>query len=196
LPVVVTAGQRCCLDWSIPNRPIITPQLAYLMTDVLKYRAARWPSLGQGNPLESRPPAAVRAGRTPAGQSQWVIGYTPQRVAGVWLGYPAAAGGSAAVGNPSQELAEYLQSATTGLWSAIHQAAHNDLPAFEWTPPPGVSGMKVCDPSGLLPTPDCPNLVDEIFLSGSEPIQADSLYRAVQITRRTAWRPSSLLPNW
>ncbi|NTW03361.1 MAG: hypothetical protein HGA19_19150 [Oscillochloris sp.] len=45
--------------------------------------------------------------------------------------------------------------------------------------------MKICDPSGMLPTSDCPNVVDEVFLPGNEPIQIDSLYRTLRINQRS-----------
>src|SRR5262249_21000502 len=49
----------------------------------------------------------------------------------------------------------------------------------------GVSVVNVCDPSGMLPTPDCPNLVSEVFLDGNEPIQPDNMYRKYSINRET-----------
>jgi hypothetical protein len=72
-----------------------------------------------------------------------------------------------------------------GLWHAIIQYASRSLPSQGWAAPPGVSTIEVCDPSGLLPTRDCPTVVSEIFLPGSEPTQPDGLYRAVQINRET-----------
>jgi len=43
----------------------------------------------------------------------------------------------------------------------------------------------VCDPSGMLPTPACPAQAEEVFLSGYEPVQADTLYQTVAIDRET-----------
>ncbi|MDP2776800.1 MAG: hypothetical protein Q8O48_04105, partial [Anaerolineales bacterium] len=54
-----------------------------------------------------------------------------------------------------------------------------------WTAPPGVTAMTVCDPSGMLPTRECPNLVTEVYLNGSEPIQADNMYRKFSVNRET-----------
>jgi hypothetical protein len=45
--------------------------------------------------------------------------------------------------------------------------------------------MDVCDPSGLLPTADCPNIVSEVFLQGSEPTRPDTLFRTYQVNRET-----------
>lgn len=45
--------------------------------------------------------------------------------------------------------------------------------------------MNVCDPSGMLPTAECPNLVSEVFLNGNEPVRADTMYRKFAINRET-----------
>jgi hypothetical protein len=45
--------------------------------------------------------------------------------------------------------------------------------------------INVCDPSGMLPTADCPTLVSEVFLNGNEPVQADSMYRRYAVNRET-----------
>lgn len=45
--------------------------------------------------------------------------------------------------------------------------------------------MDVCDPSGLLPTNDCPAIVREIFLNGFEPSQPDTLFRSYSVNRET-----------
>ena len=37
----------------------------------------------------------------------------------------------------------------------------------------------------MLPTNHCPNLVDEVFLAGNEPIQIDRLYQDVPVNRQT-----------
>jgi hypothetical protein len=65
------------------------------------------------------------------------------------------------------------------------QVASQDQPRAGWALPAGVSVMDVCDPSGLLPTGDCANIVSEVFLDGSEPTQSDTLYRSYLVNRET-----------
>lgn len=65
------------------------------------------------------------------------------------------------------------------------QVASENLPREGWAPPADVSVLNVCDPSGMLPTADCPNLVSEVFLNGNEPIQPDTMYRKYAINRET-----------
>jgi len=166
------------LDWSSPqSRPILTPQLAYLISNVLSDETARWPSLGHPNPLEIGRPVAAKLGLTPDGESNWVLGYTPRRVVGVWSG-PVQTDNLT-----TRDSQERMASATAGLWHAIMQYASQSLPYQEFDLPTGLSLLQVCDPSGLLPTVACPNVVEEIFLNGNEPVHLDNFYHMLPINQ-------------
>lgn len=165
-------------------QPVISPQLAYLLTQSLSDEPIRWPSLGHPNPLEIGQPAAAKIGRTAGDQNAWTIGYTPYLVVGVWLGQPAAAPG---VRLPA--------TAAAGLWHALIQYASRALPPEGWSAPAGVNSVPVCDPSGMLPTPECPSIVNEIFLAGSEPTQPDTLYRKISINRETGLLATVFTPS-
>lgn len=206
------AGQQW-LDWSAAQtRPILNSQLAYLINHVLSDEAARWSSLGHPNPTETGHSAAVKLGRTDAGEDHWTIGYTPQRVIGVWLGSGATSlpGETPALPqNPNHESgqpttpakvlqATLLRNASASLWYALMQYSAAAEPTQKWDQPEGISTVQVCDPSGMLPTDECPNIVEEIFLAGSEPIQVDRMYRNIAINREsqrlaTVYTPTDLI---
>ena len=163
------------LDHTSPEfRPVVSPQLAYLLTDSLGDESARWRSLGHPNPLEIGRPAAVKMGQTLSGRNGWTIGYTPNVAAGVWMG-------SATEHDPA-----VLPRASAALWHAILQyQANQNQAAAGWEIPPGITTLEVCDPSGMLPTADCPTVVTEVFAAGNEPNQPDSLYRSLEINRES-----------
>ena len=167
-------GQVLAQAGATASKPVISSQLAYLMTHILSDEPARWQSLGHPNPLEIGRPAAVKQGKTNAGQDAWTVGYTPERVVGVWVGH--ADQNTPSPVNPN---------AAAALWHAVIQQANRANPPQGWSVPQGISNVSVCDPSGMLPTADCPTVVNEIFLSGSEPSQLDTLYRRVQVNRET-----------
>ncbi len=161
------------LDWSIPQaRTVVTPAMAYVMTHVLSDEPARWNTWGRQNPLEIGRPAGVKVGQTPEGNDAWVVGYTPSHVVVAWSG----------VRGEDDRITPRFPAA---LWNALMQTASANHPADGWGLPQGVAVMTVCDPSGLLPTRECPNLVTEVFLTGSEPTQADTLFREFSINRET-----------
>lgn len=173
---------RLLLDLGAPlTRPILTPQVAYLINHVLSDEPARWPSLGHPNPLEIGRPAAAKISRAFTEDQFWVIGYTPQRLVGIWLGLDPAAQPLAA----NSETARLLQAASAGLWHALMQYASQNLPYQPWPTPAGISTLEVCDPSGDLPSADCPATVTEIFLTGNEPVQVDHMYQRLEINRET-----------
>jgi membrane peptidoglycan carboxypeptidase len=172
---VETTDDAIWLDWSQPeSQSVVSPQLAYLMNHALSDGPARWPSWGNPNVTEIGQPAAVKSGWT-GGSDAWTIGYTPARLVAVWTGDSSLPAQGAA-------LSPRLPAA---LWSALMQTASAALPADGWTPPAGISEVEVCDPSGLLPTADCPDIVREVFVSGLEPTQADNLFHTFTVNRET-----------
>lgn len=165
------------------QRSVIIPQLAYLISDVLSDEIARWPTLGHPNPLEIGRPVAAKIGSTAEGKDAWTIGYTPERLVGVRLGVQGDE-------QPNQDIAR--QSAA--LWNAIMQYVLQDIPIQYWPVPSGVSRLNVCNPSGLLPSEDCPDIVSEVFLAGTEPTQPDTLYQTFQINRETGRLATAFTP--
>jgi membrane carboxypeptidase/penicillin-binding protein PbpC len=158
----------------IQTRPVISAQLAYLMAHILSDETARWPSLGHPNSLEIGRTAAAKIGQLQKGTDAWTVGYTPSLVTGVWLG-----------GGPATVEVQVPTAAAAGLWHAIMQYASHNRPQETWEPPPGISTINVCDPSGLLPTADCPMVVSEVFQAGNEPNHLDNLFQKFQINRET-----------
>ena len=171
------------LDQSDPQaQPVTTPQLAYLINNILSDEAARWPSLGHPNSSEIGETAAMKYGQTSDGHDLWTIGYTPARLVAVWTATPAV---------DSPRLSPQL---SIGLWSALMQTASQSLPSQGWATPAGITTMDVCDPSGLLPTKDCPSTVSEVFLNGDEPVQLDNLYQSIAVNRETGYLATVFTP--
>ena len=161
------------LDWSLPEaQTVVTPAMAYLMTHVLSDEPARWDTWGRQNALEIGRPAGVKTGQTSDGKDAWVVGYTPYVSITVWTG----------VRGENDSVTPRFPAV---LWNALMQTASADRPVDGWSAPQGITPLTVCDPSGMLPTRECPNLVTEVFLNGSEPTQADTLFREFAINRET-----------
>ncbi len=160
------------LDWSTPQaKPVVTPGLAYLINHALSDETARLGVLRSSNVLDVGRPAAVKLGQTADALDTWTIGYSPSRVVAVWTG--------------TREESELSPRVPAVLWNALMQLASQDLPVEGWSVPADVSVINVCDPSGMLPTADCPNLVSEVFLNGNEPVQPDTMYRKFSVNRET-----------
>jgi membrane carboxypeptidase/penicillin-binding protein len=154
------------------QQAVLSQPLAFLVHHVLSDDPARWPSLGYPNPLEIGRPAGAKIGRAGDSREVWAIGYTPQRLAVVWLG-------------SSDEDLQLEPTMAASIWHAVMRYAVRDLPSSGWQTPAGINRITVCDPSGLLPSATCPTTVDEVFLSSSEPVEMDTLFQVVQINRET-----------
>ncbi len=179
---VEAADHSLWLDWSAPQaRPVVAPGLAYLVTNVLSDEPARWPSLGSPNTLEIGRPVGAKLGQTPDGFDAWTVGYTPTRVVAVWTG-------------TKEEASKVSPRFPAALWNALMQLTTRALPRAGWPVPQGVSVINVCDPSGLLPTKDCPNIVSEVFLNGNEPTQSDTLFRSYEVNRETGYLATVFTP--
>jgi len=172
------------LDWMKPKElPIVSPQLAYLATNVLSDEKARWSSLGHPNALEIGRPVAAKVSLTNDANNAWAVGYIPQLAVGVWMGNSQTEAGGISVEMPA------------GLWHAVMQYASNQLPVQDFTVPTGISEVQVCDPSGMLASPLCPAVAQEVFLSGNEPTQSDNLYQKLAINRETGLLATIFTPS-
>ncbi|MEA4908267.1 MAG: transglycosylase domain-containing protein [Anaerolineaceae bacterium] len=155
------------------TQTVLSEPLAYLVHDLLSDETARWPSLGYPNALEIGQPAAAKAGQAGDGRQVWAVGYSAGRLGVVWMGLPDD--------SPSRLEAR----PAAGIWHALLQYSTRGLAADDWSVPAGITHLDVCDPSGKLPTVDCPTLVNELFLNGNEPVEYDDLYRSVEVNRET-----------
>ena len=169
------------------TQSILSSELAYLINNVLSDREARVAAFGVGNPLElENRTVAAKTGTTNDFRDNWTIGYMPQLAAGVWVGN--------ADNSPMQAVTGLTGAAP--LWHAImtYAARAQNLPPQEWTVPPGIVTVKVCEPSGKLPTRQCPQTRDEIFMRGTEPASPDNIWQTVAINRDTGKRATVCTP--
>jgi len=158
------------------QREILTPQLAYLMNDILSDRNARCQGFGCPNALElpDNRPAAVKTGTTNNYLDAWTVGYTPQLVTGVW------------VGNTDNSPMENVPGSkgAAPIWHALMGWAHQNENIESWAQPAGLIRQNVCEVSGLVPTEHC-QTVTEFFIEGTEPRVYDNMYQEFQVNRET-----------
>jgi 1A family penicillin-binding protein len=167
-----------------PNSQPLSPQVAYLITDILSDRYARMRAFGAQSALDIDRPAAAKTGTTSDWRDNWTVGYTPDRVVGVWVGN--------ADGQPMEAI-----SGVTGagpLWHDVMLAAHRGLPVRQFASPDGIVETTICAEGGLLPTPRCPATRRERFLAGSEPHQLDASHVAVAIDPQLGCRAPTGYP--
>lgn len=79
-------GKAYTLPQPINPTQVISPQAAFLVTDILSDNQARSPAFGANSRLKLSRPAAVKTGTSSDWRDNWTVGYTRYLVTGVWAG--------------------------------------------------------------------------------------------------------------
>jgi penicillin-binding protein 1B len=136
---------------------VVSPEEAYLMTSLLEGVVER--GTGRGvRALGFDRPVAGKTGTTSDFRDAWFVGYTPETLALVWVGFDR---------NQSVHLTG--AQAALPIWTDVMRRVTADEPVADFTPPPGIVLRKIDPASGLLSTRQCPDAITEAFLAGTEP---------------------------
>jgi len=108
--------------------PVISPQLAYLITDIISDNNARAPLFGFNSALKLSRPAAAKTGTTTDWKDNWTMGYTPDLAVGVWVGNT----------NGKQMIESFGSTAAAPIWHDFLEAALKDTPPTPFTRPDGI----------------------------------------------------------
>jgi penicillin-binding protein 1A len=145
-------------------RRAVSPEIAYMMTNLMEGviqngtgRRAR--TLGR--------PAAGKTGTTNDFRDAWFFGYTPDIIAGVWVGMDdrttlgqGEAGGRAA----------------TPIWLEFMQEAARGYPLTDFAIPPGVRFVRIVAENGEPATySTTAETLFEVFLDGTHPVSEPQL---------------------
>ncbi|MBU0706273.1 penicillin-binding protein 1C [Patescibacteria group bacterium] len=172
-----TLPVRTLLDEKTDDgKRLLDEKIAWLITDILDDDIARLPEFGEGGPLEFDFPVAAKTGTTRNSRDNITIGFTPERVMGVWVGN--------ADNSPMRGT-----SGITGAGPIFHEtmlAAMRNLPKASFKKPDGIIEKEICTLSGKLITDYCPHKMKEWFIQGTEPKSYDDLYTPVAIDTRNS----------
>ncbi len=166
-----------------PQR-VLAAETAYLITDILDDDVARMPAFGAQSVLNLPFAAAAKTGTTTDWRDNWTLGYSTERVVGVWVGN--------ADNTPMQDVSGI--DGAGPIWRDLMLAAHPQRPA-PFPVPVGIVEVAICAPSGLLPTPECPRTRIESFVAGTEPTRTDDQFVTLEIDRRTGLRATAATPD-
>lgn len=140
----------------------IDPALAYLTTDILRGVITN----GTGTTAKIGRPAAGKTGTTQEYRDAWFVGYTPQLVCAVWVGYPEA----------QTEMKNVHGRKVTGgsfpaeIWADFMKGALESAPEVEFSKPKkGLTTARVCSQSGGTATAYCPTTISALFLTKHQP---------------------------
>lgn len=152
-----------------PPRVAFKPSVAWILTDMLRDVVDGGTGYNVRNPavgnLSYEIPAAGKTGTTNDATDVWFVGYTPEILAGVWIGFdqPQTIAGRATGGGLA-----------VPIWARVVQKYHeNRPPPPPWEQPTDVAMRRISRFSGLAVTEDCPYRVGSVvdyFVGGVAPV--------------------------
>jgi penicillin-binding protein 1A len=136
---------------------VLDPRIAYvmshLMTEVVAY--------GTGHDAKDLGrPAAGKTGTTSDSIDAWFMGFTPNVVTGVWVGFDS----QKPIGQN-----ETGARAALPIWLSFMREAVKPYPVTDFTVPPGVTFAKIDQTTGKLVSSNSSSAISEAFLEGTEP---------------------------
>jgi penicillin-binding protein 1A len=163
-PIVRVENAKGDVLWE-PNPvrvPVMSPEEAWIMVSMMKDVVQRGTAAGSVG-SQFHLPAGGKTGTTNDGSDVWFIGYTPDLVAGVWMGFdrPQKIKGNAQGGQLAAPA-----------WTSFMREVYRRKPAPpDWPRPDGIVVRQVDPASGLLAVDGCGGSVTEFFIAGTDPTQ-------------------------
>ncbi len=110
-------------------------------------------------------PASGKTGTTDGNRDSWFVGYTPDVVCAVWVGYDSGAdtGVTGAHG-------------ALRIWARFLRALYPESGPLTLQPPDGIEFAEIDPDSGFLATTACPQPLREAYLSGTAPAEMCPLH--------------------
>ncbi len=138
-------------------RQVVSAQTSYILTNILEdvvRRGTGWRAKALGRPC------AGKTGTTSSFRDAWFMGYTPQILTGVWVGFD---------NEDSLGHAETGSRAACPIWTMYMKEAMKELPVKDFEVPPGIVFVRIDPKTGLLARPGTPHAYLECFKDGTEP---------------------------
>jgi penicillin-binding protein 1B len=141
------------------TRNVLDPRVVFLVTSLMEDVINH----GTGAPVRAMGFDAPAAGKTGTSRDGWFAGYTSNLLCVVWVGF-----------DDNRDLNLTGGQSAAPIWGefmkrAVALPAYRNTQAFE--PPAGIVEQSVDPKTGMLSSPACPQMVQEYFISGSEPTQ-------------------------
>jgi penicillin-binding protein 1A len=146
------------------SRQVLDPAVAYVVTDILRDAV----DLGTGVGVRGagyQGPAAGKTGTTSYATDVWFVGYTPDLVGTIWMGYdrPSPLGNGATGGGFAAPV-----------WGRIMREVYAERPVPEaWRAPAGVVARRIDPGTGLVLREGCHprygSATTELFVNGHVP---------------------------
>ncbi len=152
-------GSEVPLPEQAAPRDVMTPAEAYVLTSMLT-SVVESGTARRAHAL--RRPLAGKTGTSNDARDAWFVGYSPELVAGVWVGFDDR--------RPLGRRESGAQSALP-IWIELMRVATEGRPRVGFPIPSGVTTARIDPASGLLAYEGQTDAIDEVFLDGTVPTE-------------------------
>ncbi len=146
-------------------RDVARPDTTYLVTNMMRSVVNE----GTGAATRTagfRLDAAGKTGTTNDQRDAWFIGFTPDLITAVWVGF-----------DNNNPIGLTGAQAALPIWTAFMKRATAGRPDKSFTVPDGLVWVDIDKETGKLATPGCLKTIREAFLAGTEPTELCPLHR-------------------
>ncbi|MBM3770673.1 MAG: PBP1A family penicillin-binding protein [Acidimicrobiia bacterium] len=161
---ITRAGKALGLKPPAP-RPVVRPTSAYLVTSMMRSvlnEGTGAGARGLGFTLD----AAGKTGTTNDLRDAWFVGFTPELLTAVWVGF-----------DDNQPLGLSGARAALPIWAQFMRRALAGHTSQGFHVPDGIAFVDIDPETGKLASTDCPRVIAEAFLEGTEPTETCDLHR-------------------
>jgi penicillin-binding protein 1B len=146
-------------------RRIASPQPTFLVTNMMRS------VLNEGTAASARArgftlDAAGKTGTTNDLRDAWFVGFTPDLLAVVWVGF-----------DDNQPIGLSGAQAALPIWTEFMKTALAGHASAPFAVPDGIEFTAIDPDTGKLATPRCPRVIGEAFLPGTQPTELCELHR-------------------
>jgi len=177
------------LENQAQKRRVLTPQSAYIVTDMLRGVVSSPRGTGRGAGIGNMP-VAGKTGTTDNQKDAWFVGYTPYYSASVWIGSDQPV--SLTSGSP----------AAASLWSTVMKRVHEGHQVKDFEVPNDIVRVNICTISGKLPKELCAldprgsTVRSEVFIRGTEPTEYCDVHVLADVHAPSGKLATDLTPPW
>ena len=149
----------------LTGRTVARPETAFLVENMLRS------VINEGTGASARgmgftPDAAGKTGTTNDLRDAWFVGFTPELLTVVWVGFDD----NTALGLSGAQ-------AALPIWTTFMIKALAGHPNVSFSEPSGISYVEIDKDNGKLAVPGCPRVFREAFVTGTEPAEQCELHK-------------------
>jgi penicillin-binding protein 1B len=149
-------------------KSVVSPAKAFIMSSMLRSAVTEGTARSLGN-MGVTVPVAAKTGTTNGFRDAWFVGYTPDILALVWVGF-----------DDGSSLHAPGSIAALPIWADLIKSMPQHISGDWFKTPPGVVKRIVCAESGQLAIAgSCPEQKEEVFLVDTAPVDPCPLHEPV-----------------